>query len=37
VPPPPAVRRAARPLERVAVPAAVGNGRRRDADGFEEF
>ena len=37
VPPPPAVRRAARPLERVAVPAAVGNGRHRDADGFEEF
>ena len=37
LPPPPAVRRAPRPLERVAAPAAVGNGRRRDADGFEEF
>jgi methyl-accepting chemotaxis protein len=37
VPPPPAVRRAARPPERVAVPAAAGNGRHRDADGFEEF
>jgi len=37
VPPPPAVRRASRPLERVGVPAAVGNGRHRDADGFEEF
>ena len=33
----PAVRRAPRPLEHVAVPAAVGNGRHRDADGFEEF
>ena len=37
VPPAPTVRRAARPPERVAVPVAVGNGRRRDADGFEEF
>jgi hypothetical protein len=31
------VRRAARPPERVAVPAVAGNGRHRDADGFEEF
>ena len=37
LPPPPVVRRASPPLERVAAPAAAGNGRRRDADGFEEF
>jgi methyl-accepting chemotaxis protein len=37
LPPPPVVRRPSPPLERLAAPVAVGNGRHRDADGFEEF